>query len=1371
MTIPLPRRRSGLCALLLITATCGAPMGRNLPALEVLPGAARASSRNPTLSVRDLLAPARTLSDVTLKGPELLHWAHSGKKGFRLSGELADKRATVQLLPASGFWDVSKFSYVRIDFVNKGPGLVWINGRLDNADAIDWANSTPSQAFVMPGERATLGFPFPRAKALNDAPSIYDQQSGKPNGHREHWKAFDPSKIIACRLGIQSTSPTLVLEDVVISLAHPYGAKANAALLELPYLDAFGQVRKQEWPGKLHHETELKQREEAERVAAQNDHGPLSFNKYGGWAEGPKRRASGFFRVEKVDGKWWIIDPEGRLFFSHGANSVGFDQTTPIAGRESLFAWLPDAVDALMAGVMRKDRMHFMEANLARTFGPAWPEPARDRVHRRLRQWGMNTIGAWSDSGLMAEKRTAFTPILHVGQEGAPLGNKISDPFAKDFKARVVEGLRRLMPDPGNPWCLGVFIDNEIYWTEPFVQNAFLRGEKQPARNACIDWLKKKHGTIEKLNLAWGTTYMAWEQIGPLPDPMTESLKADLSEMKRLISGTYYRLCREAMREALPNHLYLGSRQHKGDPEVYQESAKYVDILSLNNYAALSGSKVPPGVDVPCLDTEFHFGAPDRGVPGVGLWPVGDQIQRSRSYVAYVLAGIKHPNMVGTHWFAFPDQSAAGRPGENYQIGFVDVTDTPYPEITRASRAMAERMYAIGADKSSSLLESLEALWRNEDGAATTGNLPYRIEKNESLAVTPGKGVQAVTGKGPFQMVLTPADTGVWNMQSVRVLGLMVKNTGRTDLILDVMVRNDGATTFSHSALGRTVVKAGESLPLGVALQRLADYRSKHPAYLRMSGRPNGFFRHWHTFDPTSVKDLLITCPSPGEHAFELGSLFPLQKTDERLNELLPVVDRYGQYVHGTWPGKAASDADISARAKEEEALVRELGPAHGFNKYGGWASGPQLKATGFFRTEKMDGKWWFVDPEGKLFWSFGVNCVGADFAGQTPTERDPAVFQDLPPASDPRFGRFHVKLEVEENFLAKPDVPHFDFTRANLFRKYGNNWAEKQIEQDIRRLQYTHLNTIGAWSDTAMTARRKVPYVAMVHYVYPEAAPKLPDPFDPKTRLGLRKALAAYPVKFADDPWCLGAFVDNELHWKNDARLLIGAIFGHTNTGTEARKVFINWLRKKYGAIEALNKGWKMKLSKWDDLLDTTDPLLFSGADTGDCSALAALFSDTLFRLVREELSTYSPNVLYLGCRMNAGSPEVIAALARHADVISANIYSYRPELKQYGATDKPVLISEFHFVNVSGNNLGGGLRSAQDAVQQGRLLMVYMAEAVQDPKLVGAHWFQWRDQSAAGRYDGENFNVGLYDVIDGANVDLVRAMASCGRSLYPGK
>ena len=111
------------------------------------------------------------------------------------------------------------------------------------------------------------------------------------------------------------------------------------------------------------------------------------------------------------------------------------------------------------------------------------------------------------------------------------------------------------------------------------------------------------------------------------------------------------------------------------------------------------------------MDTEFHFGAPDRGVPGVGLRATGDQTQRARAYVAYVVAGLKHPCMVGTHWFAYLDQSAAGRPGENYQIGFVDVTDSPYPTFTKASRALADQMYQLATNKEQSLLEAVEVIF------------------------------------------------------------------------------------------------------------------------------------------------------------------------------------------------------------------------------------------------------------------------------------------------------------------------------------------------------------------------------------------------------------------------------------------------------------------------------------------------------------------------------------------------------------------------------------------------------------------------------------------------------------------------------------
>ncbi len=187
---------------------------------------------------------------------------------------------------------------------------------------------------------------------------------------------------------------------------------------------------------------------------------------------------------------------------------------------------------------------------------------------------------------------------------------------------------------------------------------------------------------------------------------------ADFKQLYGLLADRYYRICRDEMRRVMPGHLYLGSRVHTCPTVVAQAAARYVDVYSMNSYVALAGTgTLPRDADKPVMIAEYHFAAPDRGVPGVGLSPVGDQLQRSRAFAAFVVAGLQHPQVVGTHWFTYADQSAAGRPYENYQIGFVDVTDTPYPAITKMSRNIGNRMYEMRASDSSDLLPALQELW------------------------------------------------------------------------------------------------------------------------------------------------------------------------------------------------------------------------------------------------------------------------------------------------------------------------------------------------------------------------------------------------------------------------------------------------------------------------------------------------------------------------------------------------------------------------------------------------------------------------------------------------------------------------------------
>ena len=89
-----------------------------------------------------------------------------------------------------------------------------------------------------------------------------------------------------------------------------------------------------------------------------------------------------------------------------------------------------------------------------------------------------------------------------------------------------------------------------------------------------------------------------------------------------------------------------------------------------------------------------HLLSLDRGLPHTGLRSVLNQKQRADIYRNYVNQAIESPVIVGAHWFQFSDQVYTGRnDGENYQIGFVDICDRPYPGLVAASRRIGSYLY------------------------------------------------------------------------------------------------------------------------------------------------------------------------------------------------------------------------------------------------------------------------------------------------------------------------------------------------------------------------------------------------------------------------------------------------------------------------------------------------------------------------------------------------------------------------------------------------------------------------------------------------------------------------------------------------------
>ncbi len=146
-----------------------------------------------------------------------------------------------------------------------------------------------------------------------------------------------------------------------------------------------------------------------------------------------------------------------------------------------------------------------------------------------------------------------------------------------------------------------------------------------------------------------------------------------------------------------------------------------------------------------------------------------------------------------------------------------------------------------------------------------------------------------------------------------------------------------------------------------------------------MRGYPGGLHPE-RGIDTAHVDQLLVFVGNPKEdYVFQIDNIRAAGRSSaSRLlsmteGKLFPMIDEYGQYIHESWPGKTHSLEDMARQRVQEEADLRGRPGPQGWNKYGGWAAGPKLEATGYFHPQKHQGKWWLVDPEGRLFWSHGM--------------------------------------------------------------------------------------------------------------------------------------------------------------------------------------------------------------------------------------------------------------------------------------------------------------------------------------------------------------------------------------------------------------
>ena len=497
--------------------------------------------------------------------------------------------------------------------------------------------------------------------------------------------------------------------------------------------------------------------------------------------------------------------------------------------------------------------------------------------------------------------------------------------------------------------------------------------------------------------------------------------------------------------------------------------------------------------------------------------------------------------------------------------------------------------------------------------------------------------------------------------------------------------------------------------------------------------------------------------------------------------DFFPFVDRYGQFKWEDWPEKIKSDADLAAaREREAKDLAAHPGPA-GWDKWGGWADGPQLEATGHFRTTVWNGKWWFVDPDGRLWWSHGAVRI-------TPSSAQTCIkdggrdkwFEWLPERDSPMAMFYWTRDELMWPYHVKRGVTNtFDFSSCNICRKYGEGWFEKWADVCHRRLRSWGANTIANSSDVRLTRMGRTPYCdrfELKSRPISGAVGKIGwwpfrDPWDPSFRQDVRRNLAEHRAEL-DDPWCFGMFVDNELQW--GWTMLCAAHVVESVADQPAKDELVKDLKAKFGDVARLNAKWGTAFAGWDAFLASTNALPDMDAAREELEPFAVRMAEAYFGAIRDEFRRAAPHKLYLGCRFAGADSFAIRVMEKYADVMSFNIYT--GDLSDFVVTAtgpsmaKPVIIGEWA---VSGEMERGNF-TAHNVMRRGQVERAeqyrrYVESALHHPSVVGVHWHQFMDPAtASGRYDGLTKQAGWVDMCDTPYWELVEAVRDVGSRMY---
>jgi hypothetical protein len=481
-----------------------------------------------------------------------------------------------------------------------------------------------------------------------------------------------------------------------------------------PLLDELGQSRlhdwpeKNDWPEKSRSAGEVSARLQAQLEAAPGRRWPEGFSRWGGWTA-KRLEATGFFRTHHDGKRWWLVDPDGYIFWSAGQNCVRVDTDAAYAGLEAALSWRPDSNGPYGAiyrsGQDKTPTINYLAANLIRAFGESWYERWAELALAELRHLGFNTVANWSDWKIARSAGFPYVRPLQLTFPNTPMVFRdFPDVFHPNFASDAASFAEQLYETVDDPAFIGYFLMNEPTWgfaKETPAEGMLFNTPSYVTRGALTEFLRERYGNDGELSAAWGiSTGLEAIAEGAWGAPLNQRAITDLEAFSTVMVEKLFSGLSDACREVDPHHLNLGARYYTVPPDWAVRGMHAFDVFSVNGYneRVQSGRLAPLSAMLarPIMVGEWHFGALDVGLPAPGICHVHNQAARGQAFRLYSEDAAAQPWCVGVHYFTLYDESALGRfDGENWNIGFLDVCHRPYEALAIAARASHERLYSV----------------------------------------------------------------------------------------------------------------------------------------------------------------------------------------------------------------------------------------------------------------------------------------------------------------------------------------------------------------------------------------------------------------------------------------------------------------------------------------------------------------------------------------------------------------------------------------------------------------------------------------------------------------------------------------------------